>query len=132
MEEDLRTLLLATSAITSICSTNINFGEHPQGTSTPYIVMYVIDDAEGTYLDDGPDGGPDGMSQGRVQIDCYARTYGEAKRLARAVRATVDGYKGGSFAAIFVDATRDFREGGTNEADRPFRVSVDILTHWSE
>ena len=36
----------------------------------------------------------------------------------------------GNFRAIFHDATRDGREGGTNDADRPFRVSLDFLTHW--
>ena len=128
MEEALRTLLLGTSAVTAICSTNIHFGEREQGTSFPHIVMNTIDDAEGHYLKEDPDG----LSQGRVQIDCYAMTYGRAKVLARAVRAAVDGYKGGNFSGIFVDAMRDFREGGSNEAERPFRVSVDILTNWRE
>lgn len=127
MEEELRALLLGTSAVTAICSTSINYGEHPQAIRTPYIVLTVIDDAEDADLE-----GPDGLSQGRVQADCYAPVYGTAKRLARAVRAALDGYKGGNFQGIFVDATRDFREGGTNEADRPFRVSVDLLTNWSE
>lgn len=130
MEEALRTMLLANAGVTAIAGTNINWGEHPQGVATPFIVLTLIDDAEGLYLD--ADEGSDGLSIGRVQVDCYGTSYRTAKRLARAVRAAAHGYRGGSFSGIFEVASRDFREGGSNEADRPFRVSVDLLTHWRE
>lgn len=126
MEEAFRAILLASAGVTALASTRVNYGEHPQGMAGPYIVLTVVDDAEGHTMT-----GPDGMSQGRVQVDCYAATYGAAKGLARAARVALDGYSGGSFGGVFLAATRDGREGGTNEADRPFRVSLDFLTHWS-
>jgi hypothetical protein len=127
MEEQLRALLLAATGVTALASTRVNFGEHPQGQPLPAVVLNTVQDAEGHDLE-----GVDDLSQGRVQIDCYAATYGAAKLLARAVRGALDGYKGGDFMGVFLVSARDGREGGTNEADRPFRVSMDFLTNWSD
>ena len=125
MEEELRAFLLGTTAVTDICGQRINFGAHPQGKPLPAIVLNVIGDNEGHTLE-----GPDGLSQGRVQVDCYAKTIGAAKLLSRAARVALDGYRGGGFSGVFHAGTRDGREGGTNEAARPFRVSLDFLTNW--
>ena len=125
MEEAIRAFLLATTAVTNICGTRINFGTHPQGLAYPAIVLNTIGDAEDHTLV-----GPDGLSQGRIQADCYATTYGGAKLLSRAVRAALDGYSGGDFSGVFLAGSRDDREGGGNEPDRNFRASLDFLTNW--
>lgn len=125
MEEAFRAILMASVSVTSLCGTRINWGQHPQGQPLPAIVLTVISDAaQPTYR------GPDDLSQGRVQADCYAQSYGAAKALARAVRTLLDGYRTANFDGIFLEAARDGREGGTSEADAPFRVSLDFLTHW--
>jgi hypothetical protein len=125
MEEALRTILLNTSAISQVVGSRISYGSAAQGAALPYIVLHVIDDAEEhTYQ------GPDGLSQGRVQVDCYGATYGQAKTLSRHVRAVLDGYRGGQFSGIFHASTRDNREGGANEFERPFTVQLDFLTKW--
>ena len=126
MEEQLRAILLASSGVTALAPANrINWGAHPQGAGLPALVLNVVSDAEGLHLK-----GPDGLSQGRVQIDAYAVTYGGAKTLARAVRAVLHGYRGGGFRLVSHVATRDSREGGSNEAERPFRVSLDFTFAW--
>lgn len=126
MEEAFRAYLLATSSVTDICGTRINPVDHPQGLALPAIVYHVAsDNVELTLVN-----GPDGLSQGRVQVDCYGHTYASAKILSRAVRAALDGYRGGSFRMISHTGTRDKREGGSNEADRPYRVQMDFLTYW--
>lgn len=126
MEEALRTLLTSSAAITAIApAARINWGVHPQGAGLPALVLNVVSDAEGLTMQ-----GPDGLSEGRVQIDAYAYTYADAKNLSRAVRAVLHGYRSGGFRLVQHVATRDSREGGTNEADRPFRVSMDFTTHW--
>jgi hypothetical protein len=125
MEEAFRTILLNTSAINEVVGNRISFNSAMQGAALPYIVLHVIDDQEDhTYQ------GPDGLSQGRVQVDCYGATYGQAKTLSRSVRGVLDGYRGGQFSAIFHASTRDNREGGTNEPERPFTVQLDFLTKW--
>ena len=126
MEEALRTLLTSSAAITAIApASRINWGVHPQGAPLPALVLNTISDAEGLHMQ-----GPDGLSEGRVQIDAYAHSYGGAKDLSRAVRTVLHGYRGGGFRLVQHVATRDSREGGANEAERPFRVSMDFTTHW--
>lgn len=125
MEEEFRAALLASAAVTAYVGNRIDWGARVQGKALPAVVLYVIDDSEAsTYTH------PSGLSQGRVQVDCYAETYKDAKLLSRAVREVLDGYVGGGFLGIFHAGTRDGREGGSNEATRPFRVSLDFLTNW--
>jgi len=129
MEQEFRAILLNTSGVTALVpAARINWGEHPQGTGNPYVVLTVITDAEGMTLK-----GPDGLSQGRVQVDIYAPTYAAGKAIQRAIRARMDGYVGGGFRLIEHAGSRDHgREGGANEAERLHRVSMDFLTHWRQ
>jgi hypothetical protein len=128
MEEELRAVLLANAGVAALVPpANVNWGSHPQGLALPGIVLNTIGDAEGYTMT-----GPDGLSQGRVQVDCYGTSYGQAKELSRAVIAALSGYRGGGFQGVFRVGTRDGREGGTNEATRPSRVSLDFTTHWRE
>jgi len=124
MEEQLRAILLAASSVTDIVGNRINWGSIPQGQNYPGVAMHVIDEISESTMT-----GPDGLLQGRVQIDCYALTYAQSKVLARAIIATLDGFRGGIFSGIFLASARDSRESGTNEADRPFRVSLDFATN---
>jgi hypothetical protein len=126
MEETFHAILAASPAVTDIVGDRMNFGANVQGARYPRIVMFTIDDAEGHNLD-----GPDGHSIGRVQVDCYAMSYEEAKLLSRTVRAVLDGYSGDGFQGVFHALSRDTREGGSNEAKRPFRVSLDFITHYN-
>lgn len=126
MEQAFRALLTGSAAIMALVPvTRINWLLAPQGTPRPHVVLTLVDDAEGLTLT-----GPDGLSQGRVQVDCYADTYAAAKAVANEIRALLHGYRGGSFRLIEHTLTRDTREGGTNEADRPYRCGLDFLTTW--
>ncbi|MCA2012397.1 DUF3168 domain-containing protein [Cereibacter sphaeroides] len=130
MEEAFIALLRGASAVTDlVAAASINFGSHPQGRQWPGVILHVVDDAEGLTLEGG-----DGLSQGRVQVDCYAETFTEAKAVSRAIKALLHGYAGGGFSVIQHVSTRDGRAGeaATNVADRPFRVSLDFLTFWRE
>ena len=126
MEEEFRAILLASTAVTGIVGIRINWGAHPQGSAMPAIVLTTISANNGHTM-----ASPDMLQESRVQVDCDGMTYGATKALSRAVLATLDGYEGGNFQGIFHAGTRDGREGGANEADRPFRVSMDFMTHWS-
>lgn len=127
MEEDFRAILLAVSGVTSLVGSagGVNWGAKPQGAGFPAVVLNTISDADGLHHK-----GADGLFQGRVQVDCYALNYGQAKLLARAVRAALQAYRGGAFRLIAHVSTRDTREGGGNEAERPSRVSMDFTTSW--
>ncbi|MGB1389498.1 MAG: DUF3168 domain-containing protein [Paracoccaceae bacterium] len=122
MEELIRALLLADGGVAALAGDRVNFGSHPQGEGWPGVVLNTISDAEGYTLR-----GPDGLSRARVQADCYALTYGEAKRFSRAVRTVLSGHSDSGMQGVFHAGSRDGREGGTNEAERPYRVSLDFL-----
>jgi len=126
MEESIRALLLASSGVSSLVGTRVNFGTHPQGQPLPAIVLNTISDNEGYTLT-----GPNGVTQARIQADCYADTYGSAKLLSRAVRSLLSGYQNGALQGVFHVSSRDSREGGSNEAERPYRVSMDFMVHFT-
>lgn len=123
MEEAFRALLVA--ALPSIGATRINWGAHPQGLARPALVVNVVSGADGMTMQ-----GPDGLLMARVQVDCYADSYTAAKTVSRTVIAALNGHRGGGFRGVFHASTRDGREGGSNEADRPYRVSLDFMVNW--
>lgn len=131
MEEDLRDLLLTAAETGTLLTedTPVNWGVHPQGAGLPGVVLNRIGGAEG-YTQ----AGPDGLTRAAVQIDVYALDQAVAVRLAREVKGVLSGHRGagtlGFFEGIFLTATRSGREGGTNEAERPFRQSMDFDVKW--
>ena len=124
MEEALRTLLLGAQTVTSLVGTRIDWGARVQGAGLPAIVMMVVSDVN-DHLLSGP---ADPVA--RVQIDCWGGDYASAKATARAVRAVLDGTRSGILKAVLLENVRDGREGGSNEADRPFRTSLDVFVHY--
>jgi hypothetical protein len=126
MEQAFRAILHAATAVTNLAPTSrINFGERPQGKPLPAIAMTVTNNNRGHTLK-----GADGLFVGRVQVDCYGDTYADAKNLSLAALAALDSYRGGNFSSITDDGSQDLREGGGNEADRPYRVKIDFITNW--
>ena len=124
MEEEIRALLRAAPAVAAHVAGRVNFGAHPQAAPFPALVLNTVGDVEGIDLD-----GRAGIASARVQVDCYAATYGAAKLLSRAVLATLNGHTGGPAAVVQGIApagSRDGRETGANEAAQPFRVSIDF------
>jgi hypothetical protein len=126
MEEDFIALLRSSASVLALVpAASISMGDAAQGTVRPSIVCRVISDAV-----DYTHSGPDRLQSGRVQVDCVALSYAAAKAISRAVILTLGGYRGGAFSGIFHESTRDSREGGSNEAERPYLVSLDFMTHW--
>jgi hypothetical protein len=127
MKTEFRALLMNSAAVSALVGPRVDFGSRVQGDPLPALVLNVISGAEGLTQQ-----GPDGLHQNRVQVDCYALTAGAVEQLSAAVIGLLHGYRGGGFDLVQHVATRDGREGGTNEADRPFRVSLDFETSWSD
>ena len=125
MEASLIQLLLSDSGVSAHVSTRVYPGARQQGSALPAITL--------TRISGGPlysDEGEAGLDDARIQIDCWAETYSAAKLLARAVKAVLSGFDGTvgttSFACVWLDNERDFRETGSNAAEYLFRTSLDF------
>lgn len=125
MQGEFRALLLASSGVDALVSDRVHWGEHPQGYPLPAIVLHRVSEVDGLHMQ-----GPDVFPEYRVQVDCYGQTYAQVEQVSRAVMAVLHGYRGGGFALVRHAGTRDSREGGADEATRPFRVSLDFTCHW--
>lgn len=133
MEEDFRELLLSAAVAGTLFTPDIevNWDAHPQGEALPGVVLTLISGAEG-YTQ----AGRDGLLRATVQVDVYGPDHAPVVGIAREIRDALSGYRGegpgGFFEGIFLTATRSGREGGTNEAERPFRHSMDFDVNWRE
>lgn len=127
MQVALRSMLRAVPSVAALCGERVDWGKRPAKDPYPGICLHMVGDREGQTLR-----GPDGLSRGRVQVDCYAQTYAGAAELAAAVRHALDGYRQGGFRGVFLESQRDNTERGSNEADRAARVSMDFLVNWRE
>jgi hypothetical protein len=126
MEEAIIARLLADSGLAAIVGTRVFPGSRPQGSALPAVVMNRISGGP-LYADDGEVG----LEQARIQIDCWAESYGEAKLLARAVTACLSAFDGTvgatTFEFIELENERDLREGGSDAATYPFRTALDFV-----
>ncbi len=126
IEEAIIQRLLTTSAVTAIAGTRVYPGSLPQAVTLPAIVFNKISGAP-LYAD----AGEVGLEECRLQIDSWAATYGAAKELARAVRGSLSAFTGTSEGveclSVELDAERDLRETGSNQADYSYRTSCDYL-----
>lgn len=127
MEADLIGMLAASPAVLAIVSDRVTPLARTQGAALPAVVVQRIGG--------GPemaDDGSAGIQGARVQVDCWASTYGEAKDLAGVViaqlNATMDQIHGSTtFIYIVLEEVRDLREAGYNAPEYLFRTSLDFL-----
>ena len=129
-QRDLRDLVVSATN-TAFDVIEVSWDEHPQGVGLPGVVLHQVSRSQG-YTHDGPDG----LTRASVQVDVFSLRQDQAEYGADAVAAFLSGYRGagatGFFEGIFLTATRSGREGGTNEAERPFRQSMDFDVNWRE
>jgi hypothetical protein len=129
MEEALRAYLLAVPAVNTACGGRMYWSVRPQGSAYPSCVLTIVSRLpERTYS------GPAALAQARVQVDCYADTYGQAKALYRAVKAVLNNLtftNSGKRFWGFAENERDLTDSGATDATRIHRVSADFLL-WHE
>jgi len=126
MEEALRAHLIGDTAIAALIGARIFPVSRAQGSALPALTYQVISGAP-LYADDGETG----LSEGRVQIDCWGETYTSAKGLARAVTDRMSAFHGTvsgvAFQYMLLDTEQDLRETGSNAAEYLFRTSLDFI-----
>ena len=120
MEEALRSLLKNAAPVVALASTRIDWGARQQGKTGPAVVLHRIGGRRGQHLQ-----GPDGLISSRVQIDCWAASYGSAKALARVVITALNGHRDTTFQRVFIEAERDDHD--LTPPEPLFRTSLDLL-----
>lgn len=127
MEEALISLLLGDTGVSAIVGDRIFWGLRKQGSPLPALVLNRISSVHSYTLD-----GPVDLSQSRIQIDCYAQTFGQTRALSRAVYAPLNGkravHEGVSFEGVFADSERD---NPVEDDSLTFRTSIDFMV-WSK
>lgn len=125
MEAALIAKLLATAGVTNLVSTRINWSRRPQGAALPAIVLQRVSGTPDVHH-----AGASGLVVSRVQVDCWAASYGSAKAVARAVETAVTAQtftQGATrFDVILIDSERD---DSTDETTPLFRTSLDLMVH---
>ena len=126
MEAALIAKLLAAAGVTSLVSTRINWSRRVQGEALPAIVLHRIGGAP-----DYHHAGASGLVVSRVQVDCWAKSYGAAKAAARAVEAALTAQTFTQGAIRFdVILIADERDSTFDEPPQTlFRTSLDLMVH---
>jgi hypothetical protein len=109
-----RARLLADATVAAGVATRIFWGDRPQGTAFPAIVLQTVSDPRTAHLKDY-----DETRVTLIQLDVYATTYASALSIARnaiAVLKVPTTISGKVFGPAFVDGQRDTVEpsGTTN------------------
>jgi hypothetical protein len=96
IEADLRTYLLAQPAVTALIGARLFPLRLPQGAAFPALTYQRVAGGE-----DVTHQGRSGLGRARMQLDCWAATYGQAIALADAVKDALVGYRGAMGATPF-------------------------------
>jgi hypothetical protein len=127
MEESLRTLLLTGPGVPP----RVYWLQRTQGGALPDIILTRISGIPDLHMQ-----GPSGLTASRVQADIWAESYATAKSASRALVALLSGYSGTvgntRFQLITIDGERDSFDAGSNDAQRFYRVSIDLMIHHHE
>jgi hypothetical protein len=112
VEEDILAALTGSPPATS-AGDNVYALVLPDGTDYPALTYQRISTVPVNSL-----AGSSGLDQVRVQIDCWAATYGAAKALADEVRPVMEA---AAFKGLLVTDTDDY-----DEVTRLYRISMDF------
>lgn len=88
MKEGLRSHLLADAGVAGLVADRVSWATLPRGDALPAIVLTQV-----SGIRDYAMTSPSGLVTSRVQVDCWAKTNGEATKLARSVNAALGGLR---------------------------------------
>ena len=119
----LRTRMTSDGPVSGVVGTKVYWSFVPQGTALPYIRLQTISDPRPEHLK-----GYETARVSRVQVDCFAAKYGDARGLAEKVITAVEdpGVTGGvHFGRVKAEGPRDL--GEDTATGFVHRASLDLL-----
>ena len=127
--EAIVTLLEASAAVTALVGDRITPEWRKQGDPLPALTVAEVSAVRSDELL-----AAFSLTASRIQVDCWAGSYAQAKALSRAVRDTLD-QQSGIIAGVQVEriSLSDFRDLGEKTGDKSIRrVSLDFNVWYQE
>lgn len=129
MEEAITALLLGNSAVAAIVGDRVNWSARPDDADLPAVTLHRISGRQERTM-----GGRSGLVSSAVQVDCWGRSFRDAKLLGRAVipalphaRSTTGGIV---LQGVFIESESDTVDQ-TDPDDPLFRTRIEISV-WHE
>ena len=122
MEARLISTILADARVALVVGSRVYPVTAPQGTPLPRITVQKISAVRTYHVQGQTD-----LVESRVQVDCWGRSFSEAKDAARAIITALSGYRDDFFSGVFIDGERDFFDAPSNTSERIYRTSVDLI-----
>lgn len=124
MEETLIAILLADTALKSLVGSRIRPVERPQTDALPGVTIQRIDGVRDYHFS-----GPSGFVSSRIQIDCWGKSYSEAKQISRAIVRILSGIRAPFQGGFVVDESDNSEQADTH---RVFRTRLDFQLFHNE
>lgn len=115
------------SLINGLCGGRVEYVNAPQDTEIPYIVLQKIS-APRVHSHDGASG----LARARFQFTVFAETYKEAKEIAQAMQAILQGYSGTSEdveiqAILYDNETDGFAINSRSASGNLYYIATDYI-----
>lgn len=123
MQVALRSRLKGDAGVSALVGPRVYWGDRPQGSALPAIVLNLISDGRGYLMQ-----GADATQQYRVQIDIYGSTYAAMDAVRGAVVTCLE-LTSGSFQPSFVMRNSDLEE--STDTALLYRASMDFKITYS-
>jgi hypothetical protein len=131
IDESLVGILQASSTVTAICGQRI-YPLFARQTAVKPLVVYQRISSVREHAQDGPAG----LARPRFQFRCVGNSFSQARSLADAVRASLDGYKGTAggvvIGAITCENEVDLEDVATDSEATAFSVLLDFFVWHGE
>ena len=107
--------------VANVAAAQIHLGIAPADASYPFASFQVVSEGNRFPTLDGPSG----LGHPRVQVDCWGKTFREAKELSEQIRVAIDGYRGTQAGVAIGSCLKD----GDRYLPEPDRSNTDTLLH---
>lgn len=122
IEEDFVKYLGDDPEVSGIVADRIEPLTRDPNTPLPAIVYQVIDTPR-----EESHAGPSGLAHPRIQLGCISKSYMEAKEIAKAIRFSVDGFRGSMNGRTIFRAKVDGEQDDHDSVAEEYRRIVDVV-----
>lgn len=129
MDQAITARLLHAAGVTALCAERITQQHRTQGAPLPAVVLHRIPGVTDRLLS-----GDVSLRRNRLQIDCWGRSFAEARALAAAVIVALDKarfvHPSADIRGVFLIDEEDDAPPDTPEVPaQPFRTRLDFMVH---